>query len=102
MLLYELQSGGNKLLGEKNECSRNQEVFLPSNLAALLWYEFKQASPSGQLQSYTAREAVFFISAYGTGNWNYVCNVLLLAKTDFWTWAYSVWPIWTDQPTDCH
>lgn len=36
MLLYELQSGGNKLLGEKNECSRNQEVFLPSNLAALL------------------------------------------------------------------
>lgn len=43
---YELESGGNKLLGGKMECPRNQEIFPPSDLGALPCYEFKQASPS--------------------------------------------------------
>lgn len=92
---YELESGGNKLLGGKMECPRNQEIFPPSDLGALPCYEFKQASPSWQLQSNGARETVFpfFISACRTDYQKYVHNVLLLAKTDFWTWTHSVLPI---------
>lgn len=46
MLPYALERGGNKLLGKKTECPRNQEIFPTSILAALPCYEFKQASPS--------------------------------------------------------